>query len=79
MMSAIHEDLEILEKQNRLQMSKVFSVSAHLSSGGFAFQGFYSEAASPVGAAPTAPRYPASRWFEVRSRQWLEIVKGRER
>jgi hypothetical protein len=36
----------ILEKQNPLQMSQVFSVSAHLSIGGFAFQGFYSEAAS---------------------------------
>jgi hypothetical protein len=36
----------ILEKQNPLQMSQVFSVSAHLSIGGFAFQGFYSQAAS---------------------------------
>jgi hypothetical protein len=28
----------ILEKQNRLQMSQVFSVSAHLSLSGFAFK-----------------------------------------
>ena len=37
----------ILEKQSWLQMSQVFSVSAHQSLGSFALQGFYSEAASP--------------------------------
>ena len=38
---------ESLEKQNRSQMNQVFSVSSHSSTGGFAFQGFYSEAPSP--------------------------------
>jgi len=39
--------MRILEKQSRLQMNQVFSVSAYHSLGRFAFQGFYSEAASP--------------------------------
>jgi hypothetical protein len=38
----------IIEKQNRLEMSQVFSISAHLPSGGFAFQGFYRGGASPA-------------------------------
>src|SRR6516162_6285089 len=46
--SAAAKLARILEKQNRLQMSQVFPFSCIDDQMGVAFQGFYSEAASPT-------------------------------